>query len=149
MTAGRLTVLAAAVLTLAACSNSAPPAGLGADAPEGQLNIIAWPGYIERGASDKQYDWVTPFERNTGCKVNVTTVGTSDEMVALMTQGGYDLVIASGDATLRLVHGGTVQRIDLTRVKRFATLDARLREAPWHYVNGNITASPISGAPTS
>ena len=142
MTDRRLTVLVAALLTLAACSNSAAPAELDANAPEGVLNIIAWPGYIERGASDKQYDWVTQFERNTGCKVNVTTAGTSDEMVALMTQGGYDLVIASGDATLRLVRGGTVQPIDLTRVKRYATLDARLREAPWHYIDGKHYGVP-------
>lgn len=26
------------------------------DKPEGRLDIIAWPGYIERGQTDKQYD---------------------------------------------------------------------------------------------
>ena len=64
---------------------------------------MAWPGYIERGESDKAYDWVTQFEKETGCKVNVKTAATSDEMVALMNKGGYDLVTASGDASLRLV----------------------------------------------
>ena len=33
---------------------------------EGQLNIVAWPGYIERGETDKAYDWVTDFEKETG-----------------------------------------------------------------------------------
>jgi putative spermidine/putrescine transport system substrate-binding protein len=79
-----------------------------ASALEGQVDIVAWPGYIERGETDKAYDWVTPFEADTGCKVNVKTAGTSDEMVSLMTQGGYDLVTASGDASLRLIRGGTV-----------------------------------------
>ena len=65
---------------------------------EGQVDIVAWPGYIERGETDKNYDWVTAFEQQTSCKVNVKTAGTSDEMVSLMTQGGYDLVTASGDA---------------------------------------------------
>src|SRR5690606_31080716 len=74
-------------------------------AGEGQLDIIAWPGYIERGESDKNYDWVTQFEQDTGCKVNVKTAATSDEMVSLMAKGGYDLVTASGDASLRLVFG--------------------------------------------
>lgn len=68
------------------------------DKPEGRLDIIAWPGYIERGQTDKQYDWVTQFEKETGCAVNVKTAATSDEMVSLMTKGGYDLVTASGDA---------------------------------------------------
>ena len=49
------------------------------------------------------------------------TAGTSDEMVTLMTQGGYDLVTASGDASLRLVRGGTVQPVDITRVQNYAT----------------------------
>ena len=26
---------------------------------EGQVDIVAWPGYIERGETDKDYDWVT------------------------------------------------------------------------------------------
>jgi putative spermidine/putrescine transport system substrate-binding protein len=74
-------------------------------AGEGQVNIVAWPGYIERGETDKAFDWVTKFEEATGCKVNVKTANTSDEMVALMNEGGFDLVTASGDASLRLVAG--------------------------------------------
>ncbi len=50
---------------------------------EGQVNIVAWPGYLERGETDKNYDWVTSFEKETGCKVNVKTAATSDEMVTL------------------------------------------------------------------
>jgi len=53
---------------------------------EGQVDIVAWAGYIERGATDKNFDWVTEFEKKSGCKVNVKTAGTSDEMVALMTR---------------------------------------------------------------
>ncbi|SQC87674.1 ABC transporter, periplasmic spermidine putrescine-binding protein PotD [Klebsiella pneumoniae] len=77
------------------------------DKPEGRLDIIAWPGYIERGQTDKQYDWVSQFEKDTGCQVNVKTAATSDEMVSLMAKGGYDLVTASGDASLRPDHGQT------------------------------------------
>src|SRR5512138_2503230 len=55
---------------------------------EGFLDIVAWPGYIERGESDKAYDWVTQFEAQTGCKVNVKVANTSDEMVTLMKSGG-------------------------------------------------------------
>ena len=58
---------------------------------EGQVDIVAWAGYIERGETDKNFDWVTDFEAKTGCKVNVKTAATSDEMVALMNEGGFDL----------------------------------------------------------
>ena len=40
----------------------------------------------------------TPFEQQTGCKVNVKIGNTSDEMVQLMRTGQYDGVSASGDA---------------------------------------------------
>lgn len=143
----RLTLVAAAVLTMAACSGSASSAKHGGNQLEGEVDIIAWPGYIERGASDKQYDWVTPFERSTGCKVNVKTAANSDEMVSLMTRGGYDLVTASGDATLRLLSSGVVQPIDLKRVTRYGTVDQRLQEAPWHFINGRHYGVPFQWGP--
>src|SRR5262249_51669446 len=70
---------------------------------EGAVSIVAWAGYVERGDTDKNYDWVTQFEKDTSCKVSVKIAATSDEMVALMNDGGFDLVTASGDASLRLV----------------------------------------------
>src|SRR5271168_1781945 len=63
---------------------------------EGALNIVAWEGYA-------QDDWAKPFEQQTGCKLHHKYAGSSDEMVALMRQGGgglYDVVSASGDASL-------------------------------------------------
>jgi putative spermidine/putrescine transport system substrate-binding protein len=105
-------------------------------AGEGQVNIVAWPGYIERGDTDKNYDWVTDFEKKTSCKVNVKTASTSDEMVALMNEGGFDLVTASGDASLRLVSGKRVQPINTDLIPSWKTVDERLQNAPWHTVDG-------------
>jgi putative spermidine/putrescine transport system substrate-binding protein len=103
---------------------------------EGALNIVAWAGYIERGETDPEVDWVTEFEADTGCKVNVTTANTSDEMVSLMQGGGeYDLVTASGDASLRLVEGGTVQPVNIDLIPSYDTIDPRLQEAAWHTVD--------------
>jgi putative spermidine/putrescine transport system substrate-binding protein len=103
---------------------------------ERQVNIVAWPGYIERGTTDKAYDWVTDFEKATSCKVNVKTAGTSDEMVALMNEGGFDLVTASGDASLRLIAGKRVQPINIDLIPSWKTVDERLQNAPWHTVDG-------------
>ncbi|MDE2219899.1 MAG: ABC transporter substrate-binding protein [Gammaproteobacteria bacterium] len=140
--------LVAALLALAACSNTElPPPPPPSEALEGALSIIAWPGYVERGATDPRYDWATQFERDTGCRLTVKTAGTSDEMVALMNRGGYDLVTASGDATLRLVRGGMVQPIDVARVAGYDTIDPRLREAPWHFVDGKHYGVPYQWVP--
>ena len=75
---------------LSACGGGATPAVGGAiqkiGPGEGEVDIIAWAGYIERGANDKNYDWVTQFEKDTGCKVKVKVANTSDEMVTLMNR---------------------------------------------------------------
>ncbi|MGL4297404.1 MAG: ABC transporter substrate-binding protein [Aestuariivirga sp.] len=105
-------------------------------AGEGQVDIVAWPGYIERGQTDKNFDWVTDFEAKTQCKVNIKTAGTSDEMVALMNEGGFDLVTASGDASLRLISGKRVQPINTALIPSWSTVDERLQNAPWHTVGG-------------
>ena len=49
--------------------------------PEGEVNILAWPGYAEDGSTDPAVDWVTPFEEETGCQTNVKYFATSDEAV--------------------------------------------------------------------
>jgi putative spermidine/putrescine transport system substrate-binding protein len=105
-------------------------------AGEGEVDIVAWAGYIESGATDKAYDWVTDFEKATSCKVNVKTAGTSDEMVALMNEGGFDLVTASGDASLRLIAGKRVQPINTKLIPSWKTVDKRLQDAPWHTIDG-------------
>ncbi len=114
---------------------------------EGALSIVAWAGYIERGETDKNYDWVTKFEQETGCKVTVKTAATSDEMVALMNEGGFDLVTASGDASLRLVAGKRVQPINTDLIPSWKTIDERLQNAPWHTVGGTHYGTPYVWGP--
>lgn len=111
---------------------------------EGAVNIIAWDGYISDGTTYPGFDWVTQFEADTGCEVSVKIAGTSDEMVALMTEGAgqYDLVTASGDASLRLIKGGTVQEINLDLIPSYSTVDDRLENAVWHTVDGKHYGVP-------
>lgn len=114
---------------------------------EGALSIVAWAGYIERGETDPAYDWVTKFEERTGCQVSVKTANTSDEMVALMNEGGFDLVTASGDASLRLVAGGRVQPINTDLIPSWKDVDDRLKDAPWHTVDGVHYGVPYMWGP--
>lgn len=121
------------------------PAKLGE--AEGEVSIVAWPGYIERGETDKAFDWVTAFEEKTGCAVKVKTANTSDEMVALMNEGGFDLVTASGDASLRLIAGKRVQPINPALIPSWDTIDERLQSAPWHTVDGVHYGTPYMWGP--
>lgn len=106
------------------------------------LDIVAWPGYLERGDTDPAYDWITAFEEKFNCKVRVKTAGTSDEMVALMNEGGFDLVTASGDASLRLIAGKRVQEINTDLIPSWNKVDSRLQSAPWHTVDGKHYGVP-------
>src|SRR5215470_18863824 len=141
----RVTTAAIALLAVGGAALAELPKSVGDG--EGEVDIVAWPGYIERGETDKNYDWVTQFEKDTGCKVNVKTAATSDEMVTLMNQGGFDLVTASGDASLRLVAGKKVQPINVDLIPSWKTIDDRLKGGPWYNVDGKAYGVPYQWGP--
>jgi putative spermidine/putrescine transport system substrate-binding protein len=162
-------VLAALAILAAACGDDEAPSGEtgGAIEPaktydsigetEGSLELIAWAGYVEDGTSEggEDFDWVTPFEDETGCQVNVTYGDTSDEMVTLMRQGGgtvYDGVSASGDASNRLISGGDVGAIDTSLFPEFANVIGPLNPDGGtnnqHYVvDGKVYGTPYMYGP--
>ena len=70
-----------------------------------------WAGYAEDGSTDPAYNWVKPFQDNTGCIVKSKIAATSDEMFQLMSTGQYDGVSASGDSSVRLIDAGLVARL--------------------------------------
>jgi putative spermidine/putrescine transport system substrate-binding protein len=106
------------------------------------MNIIAWAGYAEDGSNDPKVDWVHPFEKQTGCQVNVKIGNTSDEMVTLMRTGQYDGVSASGDATLRLIAGGDVAPVNTSLVPNYKDVFAQLKNQPFNSVNGRMYGIP-------
>ena len=116
---------------------------------EGALSVLAWPGYAEDGSTDKSVDWVTPFEEETGCQVDVKYFGTSDEAVTLMKSGQYDVVSASGDATLRLIaarrRGPGQHRPDPQLRRRVGLPQGPRRGTP---STARCTASRTATAPT-
>jgi putative spermidine/putrescine transport system substrate-binding protein len=106
------------------------PTSIGAG--EGQLNLIAWEGYA-------QPEWVKPFEKSTGCVVHAKYAGSSDEMVTLMRQGGgsqYDMVSASGDASLRLIRGGELAEMNVNLVPEWKNFIPQLQSPSHNTVNG-------------
>ena len=136
----KLTLISLIISFFSLSVNAAPLQSLGEG--EGELNVVAWAGYLERGETMEAFDWVTGYENNTGCKVNIKTAGTSDEMVALMNEGGFDIVTASGDASLRLIAGETVQEINTDLIPSWDTIDPRLQNAEWHTVDGKHYGTP-------
>ncbi|HNM98247.1 MAG TPA: extracellular solute-binding protein, partial [Marmoricola sp.] len=109
---------------------------------EGTLSILAWPGYAEDGSNDPKVDWVSPFEKASGCDVKVKYFGTSDEAVQLMKTGQYDVVSASGDASLRLIAGGDVAPVNTDLTPNYADVWSFLKDRDWNSVNGQSYGVP-------
>jgi putative spermidine/putrescine transport system substrate-binding protein len=103
---------------------------------EGEVSLVAWAGYVEDGSTDPEVDWVSDFEKQTGCKVNVKIGNTSDEMVTLMRTGNYDGVSASGDATLRLIAGGDVDPVNVDLIPNYKDVFPALKDKPHNTVDG-------------
>ncbi len=147
MRSGRIATLAAtATLVVAACSSASTPAPSTAPSPiaslgptDGQkITVLAWPGYVEEGKTDPAVDWVTPFETESGCDVTVQTFGTSDEAYSLFSTNPeqFDIISASGDASLRLVRAGYVQPMNVDLVPNYADIFEALKNKPYNTVDG-------------
>jgi putative spermidine/putrescine transport system substrate-binding protein len=140
-------ILMAMTVGVAACGSSKTSAGLPTKigSGEGQLNLIGWEGYA-------QPEWVKPFEQQTGCVVHTKYAGSSDEMVTLMRQGGgstYDMVSASGDATLRLIRGGNVQAVNINLVPEWKNFIPQLQSPGHNTVNGVHYGVSLQWGPNS
>ena len=146
-----LGLLASSALLLAACSGGGAsptpelPTELGE--PEGELNLIIWPGYAERGEVDPNFDWVTPFETETGCKVNTTAMTDSNNGVSLMQSGDYDGGSFSGDATNRLMVGGIVAPVNVDLIPNYANIFEGLKNKSHNSLDGQPYGVPHGRGP--
>ena len=141
----RAAMAAGLALTVAACGGTTASAGP-TDKPagwldsigtgEGALNLIIWEGYAERGATDPAYDWVTPFETETGCKVNTTSMTDSANGVQLLQSGEYDGGSFSGDASVRLMKAGDVAPINVSLLSNYANVFAGLKNKAHNSLDG-------------
>ena len=145
----RIRVLFAA-LAVALC---VPAAGIGSGnglpttigKGEGQLNLVGWEGYTQK-------QWVAPFTKATGCKVNKKYAGSSDEMVTLMRSGGgsqYDMVSASGDASLRLIYGKDVQPVNVNLIPDWKSFAPQLRSPAHNTIGGQHYGVSLQWGPNT
>ena len=159
-----LVVIATLMLVAAACGDDTTPSG-GAGGTiepaktydaigdgEGELHLIAWNGYTEFGDYAPEYDWVTPFEKESGCETSdfIKYADTSDEMVSLMRQGGgtvYDGVSASGNASNKLIAGHDVGAVDTKLFPEMADVIGPLNPDGGTSTNHYIVDGHVYGTP--
>jgi putative spermidine/putrescine transport system substrate-binding protein len=133
-----------ALIAMLAVAAAFPAAGA-TKASGGTLNMIAWEGYLQK-------DWVQPFEKQTGCQIHPKYAGSSDEMVTLMRSGGgkqYDMVSASGDASLRLIYGKDVQPVDPSKVPDFKSFGKAFQSPPNNTIGGKHYGISLQWGPNT
>jgi putative spermidine/putrescine transport system substrate-binding protein len=133
--------IAILALVLAACGDggSSPSGGQTINEigeGEGALNLVIWTGYAERGENDPAYDWVTPFEDETGCIITTQDMTDSNNGVSLIQSGEYDGISASGDATTRLIASDLVAPINTDVFENYDAVFDSLKDLPHNTVDG-------------
>ena len=139
---------ATALVLLAACGDDGDGGDTAAEVPtelgenESSVSILAWPGYVEDGSTDPAVDWITPFEKETGCKATTKVYGTSDEAFNLSKTGDYDVVAASGDLTLRMIAAGEAAEINTDLIPNYENVYGFLKDQAWNTVDGKHYGVP-------
>ena len=103
---------------------------------EGELNLVIWSGYAEDGSTYPEFDWVTPFEEETGCQVNATVQADSASGVQLLQSGEYDGGSFSGNATDRLMAGGDVAPVNVALLENYDNVFDGLKNQPHNSLDG-------------
>ena len=115
---------------------------------EGRLNLIEWPYY-----SDKSF--AKPFERQTGCIIHRKDAGTSGDMFSAMHANGgggggqWDLVSASGDASLRLIYAHDVKPIDIHLIPSWKDFIPVFKSPAHNTVNGQHYGVSVQWGPNT
>jgi putative spermidine/putrescine transport system substrate-binding protein len=131
--------VAAALAILAGCGGggNAPPGELGKlGTPENRLDLVALPGYVEDGSHDPRVDWVTPFERQTGCEVTSTVASSPPEVTRLMRSGRYDGASARGDVSRGLIAEHLVAPVNTSLISSYSSIFPSLKRLPSNSVDG-------------
>jgi putative spermidine/putrescine transport system substrate-binding protein len=132
-----LAVAMAAAFGVAACGDDNDDSGTakGPDVNaqgEGQLNIVNWEGYTDESFTKQ-------FEQDTGCKINDTFAGSSDEMFTKFRSGGggqYDLASFSGDASVRAMRADLLAELDTSKLTNYDDLAEQLQSPGFNTEDG-------------
>jgi len=139
---GMLVTAILLLAVLAACGDSKGSADNNEKPYAGEeINVLSWEGYQE-------IEWVEPFEKEHGVKVNVTYAGSVDEMFSKAASGSvqYDLIFMDGGSVTRYNKLNLIQPIDVTKLKNNQNLIANMKSLNDEHVvlDGNTFAIPFA-----
>jgi spermidine/putrescine-binding protein len=125
-------LLAASILLLGACSKKIPT-----------LNLLVWEGYADPS-------FVRGFEEQNHCKVTVSYMGSSDELVAKLrggSAGNYDVISPSSDVATSIAAAGLTAPLDLSKLPSYGQLSLQLTSLPLVRIKGQVFGVPFMWGP--
>jgi putative spermidine/putrescine transport system substrate-binding protein len=136
--------VAGLMVLLAACTGtrsgdnlpgaSPSPTGPTSAANPNFIRLIVPSGPVQNGAVDTGTDWVTPFEEQSGCRVELTVAPTDAAAYADLTTGEgetfYDGILASPEVTGRLISARAVAPLTTSRISGYSRISPRLARSP-------------------
>jgi len=151
-----LLVVAGVMTLLAACSGTrtGPPEASASPSPTGPtstsnpnyIRIVVPPGAVQDGSVNPKMDWVTPFEEQSGCLVELRSADTDADAYKDLTYGignsYYDGILASPEVAGQLEQAKAVAPLKTAQVTGYAKVSARLRAAPPEVSGGTTYGLP-------
>lgn len=103
------------------------------------LNILTWEGYADPSFIDQ-------FEKESGCTVNATYVGSNDDFAPKLAAGGgvYDLISPSIDTTGLMIDAGFVEPIDVSKIDGWGGIYEKFRNEPGITRDGQVYGIPYA-----
>jgi spermidine/putrescine transport system substrate-binding protein len=130
--------LIVASLVVSGCGGSSSSSSSGSAAGPTSLNLLTWQGYTEP-------EWVKPFEKENNVKVNISYVGSDDELFAKIHGGGgttYDLVATNRANLGPLNEAGLIVPLDESRLEHYGDVYPALANAGIR-LDGKLFAAPF------
>ncbi len=136
-----------AALAISACGSSGDSgtASTSATAPttlkkgDGEITVITWETYHDD-------PWVKQAEKDLGLKINITRVGSVDEMYAKARAGGTDadLYLVDSGSIKRYKDAGLIAPIDRQAITRAGNINLALDYAKTNVIDGELWAVPYN-----
>jgi putative spermidine/putrescine transport system substrate-binding protein len=143
---GLMVLLAACTGTRSGVKASPSPTGPTASSNPNFIRLVVPPGPVQNGEVDVKTDWVTPFEQQSGCLVELVNAPTDTLAYEDVTKGAstsfYDGVLASPEVAGELISARAVVPLDTSRISGYSRVSPRLASAAPEVSGGKTYGLP-------
>jgi putative spermidine/putrescine transport system substrate-binding protein len=135
--------------THASGAAAASPSGTASPSASGRQNLLRLvvpPGPVQNGNVIPRDDWVTPFEKRTGCQVDLKNDYTDAAAAKDFTAGGsyYSGILASPELAGQLISTRAAAPLNTALIPGYTALGAALRTAPTEVSGGKTYGVPYA-----